>query len=387
MIRQTGVLNIPPSPGDYISGGSTAVVYEDRVSNWEDYLPTKEKQYNYSFDTMSCTTFSALNVIEMQMRWLVEQKKLTEKQLELLEDYFDTDGNFNCSDRFTAIMSSTSREGNTFRNVWESIRKDGLLPEKDLPFGDSKTWDEYHNWTAITPKMREKARKILKVLKFQYEWVFYDEELRLSEYQYKEARKAVKQAPLHISIPVPGTHALTLYKVSNSNYMFDQYEPFRVKKRKNTPIHYAMKGYVSVLPEEQFMKKIIINRTKTTSKETLGELIASNAGAQFSCKTLELPNLNNQKNISCIPSGTYTAKYTFSPKFMKFTYEIQNVPNRSGIRIHSANYYNDLSGCVALGSGLIDLNKDGELDITNSRATIKLFEEFMQHQDFSLTIT
>ena len=70
----------------------------------------------------------------------------------------------------------------------------------------------------------------------------------------------------------------------------------------------------------------------------------------------ELPDNNNMSQISCIPLGKYICKYTFS-RHLGWTYEVLNVPNRSGIRIHSANYCGlrkdgkrqELLGCIALG--------------------------------------
>ncbi len=127
---------------------------------------------------------------------------------------------------------------------------------------------------------------------------------------------------------------------------------------------------------------VILTRTLDNGTETIGVLTYKN----FNCKTLELPYKNNQRNISCIPTGTYQVKYTFSWKFMKYTYEIQNVPNRAGIRIHSANFVNELLGCIALGNGLLDINKDGLLDVINSRNTIKAFENIMGKKPFTLVI-
>jgi len=142
-----------------------------------------------------------------------------------------------------------------------------------------------------------------------------------------------------------------------------------------------------IFPQSTPLREVSIKRNKSTSKQTLGTLTAKNGAATFSCNTLELPDLQNKSNVSCIPKGKYECKYTYSPKFKKNTYEVTKVPTRSGIRIHSANYYSDLLGCIALGSGLSDLNKDGSLDVINSRNTITLFEEFMQRKDFSLVIT
>lgn len=131
---------------------------------------------------------------------------------------------------------------------------------------------------------------------------------------------------------------------------------------------------------------VTIIRSKSTTKETTGLLTAQNHGASFTCKTLELPWKNNASNISCIPTGTYQVTWSFSPSRLKYTYRVQNVPGRSGILFHVGNYFKDIKGCILLGSGLVDLNKDGELDVTNSTATIKAFEGFMGKKPFTLII-
>lgn len=131
---------------------------------------------------------------------------------------------------------------------------------------------------------------------------------------------------------------------------------------------------------------VTIDRTKYTKKQVTGYLSAKNAGATFTCKTLELPDLNNAPNISCIPKGTYNVIFTRSLKFPLGTYEIQKVPNRSGIRFHAGNYYHQIQGCVILGNALSDINKDGELDVINSRATIKALEGFLDRKPFTLII-
>lgn len=143
---------------------------------------------------------------------------------------------------------------------------------------------------------------------------------------------------------------------------------------------------VATSPVNESSLPIVIIIRKSTKKQTTGILTASNAGASFACKTVERPWLNNANSISCIPTGTYQVKWTFSPKFMKYTYQVMNVPNRSGIRIHSANFYSQLQGCIALGDALVDVNKDGELDTINSKKTIALFENFMQKKPFTLIL-
>jgi hypothetical protein len=68
-------------------------------------------------------------------------------------------------------------------------------------------------------------------------------------------------------------------------------------------------------------------------------------------------------------------------------YEVLSVPNRAGIRIHSANYYLQLLGCIAIGSALKDLNADGEMDTLHSGDTVRAFEVLAAGKPFQLTIT
>lgn len=65
------------------------------------------------------------------------------------------------------------------------------------------------------------------------------------------------------------------------------------------------------------------------------------------CVTLERPWKDNQRNISCIPADGYICKRVDSPKFGD-TFEVQKVPGRSLIRIHSVNIPKDTHGCIGL---------------------------------------
>ncbi len=131
---------------------------------------------------------------------------------------------------------------------------------------------------------------------------------------------------------------------------------------------------------------VTITRFRSNIHETLGNLVAKYNGMTFTCKTLELADWQNQKDISCIPKGQYVCSYTYSLRFWRNTYKVRNVPKRSGVRIHPTNFYYELNGCIALGSDLVDINNDQELDSINSKATIKAFETFMGRKEFLLII-
>ncbi len=111
-------------------------------------------------------------------------------------------------------------------------------------------------------------------------------------------------------------------------------------------------------------------RLSDDGTEALGRLyVFEGLNKIFECCTLELPWLNNLQNHSCIPPGKYDCRLSMSAKFGRETFEILNVPKRAGIRIHKANYFDQLSGCIAIGSDFKDLNNDGFLDVVESRIT------------------
>lgn len=65
------------------------------------------------------------------------------------------------------------------------------------------------------------------------------------------------------------------------------------------------------------------------------------------CRTIELPWLQNRRNVSCIPEGRYVLRKRFTPKHGLHVLVV-DVPGRSGILIHPANYAKtELRGCIA----------------------------------------
>lgn len=101
---------------------------------------------------------------------------------------------------------------------------------------------------------------------------------------------------------------------------------------------------------------------------------------------MELPWINNDRNVSCIPEATYVCvREAFTVKHPYPHFRIMDVPGRSGILIHKITYVKDLRGCIGVGEAFQDLNKDGVPDIV--RSTIALQELYDSMVDtFNLTI-
>lgn len=104
------------------------------------------------------------------------------------------------------------------------------------------------------------------------------------------------------------------------------------------------------------------------------------------CKTMELPNRNNQRSVSCIPYGDYVTtkeepidvdnpetvideSYGRKPR-PYWHFRLHDVPGRSGILVHKITFVKDLRGCIGVGFDFKDLNSDGKLDMVQSTAAL-----------------
>jgi len=89
----------------------------------------------------------------------------------------------------------------------------------------------------------------------------------------------------------------------------------------------------------------------------------------FNACTLELPWLANQRNISCIPQGTYECKYRKSPKNGD-VFELEGVKNRSFIQVHAGNFKYQTQGCILIGKTIGYYNADSIPDVGSSKSAL-----------------
>ena len=134
------------------------------------YLPKGEVQKGRE-DFMDCATRGVLNILETKLNYLWDKNHLPNAGW-FLDNGYRTKNGFELSDRFNAILSKTSRQGNSLKAPLESVRKDGVIPKSMLPANSSMTWDDYHKRTDITDKMTSLGQECLKYLSFNYEKVF-----------------------------------------------------------------------------------------------------------------------------------------------------------------------------------------------------------------------
>ncbi len=185
-------------PTDFVAG---VLPYEVRniTGSWDAYLPSGEKQYNTFADSQACVTFSLLNAIETQEKFLTGVEP-------------------NYSDRWTALMSGTTKQGNYLYKVADTVRQYGLVKESSWPTPATFTWESYYEQPSPEKQaeLLAEGQEWLRTHTLQYEWLTTN---------LDDIEKHLKQCPLQLVIP---GHAIEGFKeVGDTSHYFDTYEPYK----------------------------------------------------------------------------------------------------------------------------------------------------------------
>lgn len=109
-------------------------------------------------------------------------------------------------------------------------------------------------------------------------------------------------------------------------------------------------------------------------------------GGKAICFTIELPWLQNQHNISCIPEGRYELRKRFVQKFGLHLLVV-DVPDRSRILIHPASdAKTQLKGCIAPVTNLISPGKGTESRLANEKLKALVLEALARNEKVFITI-
>lgn len=92
-----------------------------------------------------------------------------------------------------------------------------------------------------------------------------------------------------------------------------------------------------------------LNRIFLGSSATIGELYVDGEHIADTLEDRVRPEGEKVYGKTAIPEGTYEMVLSYSPRFKKILPEILNVPNFSGIRIHSLNKAEESEGCIGVG--------------------------------------
>lgn len=220
--QNTGLLE-GQRPTDWLVG---AINYEVRNSSgdWRDFLPTGEKQKDPA-ETMACVSFSGLNSLEIQTK-------------------HQTGADINYSDRFTAKMSGTTKQGNYLWAVADSMRLHGVVLQSVYPTPANYNWDSYYS--EIPQSVKDQAIR----LDIAYEFL----PIRQTSLDKETLAYHLKHAPLQVTVPAPyPNHAVLAIHISgNTVYYFDSYSPF-LKTMDYSKITSALKIVLTINKNNMFL--------------------------------------------------------------------------------------------------------------------------------------
>jgi hypothetical protein len=246
--HNTGVL-IGQRATDFMAG---ALSYEVRnpKGDWRDYLPKYEKQRD-PLETMACVTFSNLSGCEVQT-------------------IHQTGAEVNYSDRFTAKMSGTTKDGNYQWAVADSIRHHGVVLEEVYPHIQTSDWNTYY--ASIPQHIINGAIK----LEYQYEFL----PIRQTALDKETLAYHLKHAPLQVIVPAPyPNHAVLAVHIEGDTVWYLDTYPMFLKKMHYSKITSALKGVLTIKKNNMFLANdkgtvYVITGNKDKRKIGLADLLS-----------------------------------------------------------------------------------------------------------------
>jgi hypothetical protein len=178
-----GLIFEEPRLEDYFLGGSSRVPEPKLLRQSRDWLPNVpafEFQKKRNVESFSCATYAPLNAIETFCS-------------------FTYGDEVNYAERFTAIVSETTRKGNTMQAPLEAIRKFGLIVEASLPFDETVTnWNEYMYPKPMEIRHIAEGARWLHTYKLWHEWVAHPTER--AEVKSEKIWEALLRSPILASV-------------------------------------------------------------------------------------------------------------------------------------------------------------------------------------------
>lgn len=206
-LSQPGVVSIPPGERDA-------------------YLPIGETQFDSLTDFTDCASRSPVNHLEALFTYHYQHAMKADNKLWLKDNGYVSDNRVTFSDRYIAILSGTTRNGNSLKSPLDAIHNQGLVPKKLLPKEDWMAWDDYYDTSKITQTLKDLGQEFKSRFTINYEQVYKthfadvlkDDMVGVAGYAWPAPVEGVYPA----APGMPFNHAFLVYRLPKYE-IFDNY--------------------------------------------------------------------------------------------------------------------------------------------------------------------
>lgn len=213
------VIEGDPSVLDWRIDGETGLVgaVVNPTGSWRPYLPDGELQFRKGLQIPACVSFSATHIIVTYFNYLISQNKLSSSALDYLKTAgYMIDGKLNFSERYIAHQANTTTKGVYLRDVWEAIRKYGLVPENDWPWVQDTN---QYLFTEVPQEIVNKGQNFLKYFNIKWDWITAG--VLLSDEYLKQS---LTVSPIQLTV-YGGGHAVECFEFG-SYWVQDSFDPY-----------------------------------------------------------------------------------------------------------------------------------------------------------------
>jgi hypothetical protein len=262
---------------DWQAGGNSPIAHDILVpdKNWKKFSVEHEIQWQGTYDTQFCVTYSALKTIAKFLTYLESIGSLSQDDLEFFKEY-KKDGKYNFSERFIGTLGKTTANGAYQFMVANAIKNYGLIPQDMFPLADN--FQDNIDPKFITEAMYTKGKECLKRISINYEWVNSFDNLIYSPIQ-AIVRFANYDKPEDILAPNGDlNHAVTgVYGVAEYNEIEDTY--WQEYKRYNPNYTKSLMAYFITLNKNnmdvaKFIRENDTNQVRNKNTGAYGVIYA-----------------------------------------------------------------------------------------------------------------
>lgn len=166
---------------EYILGASspkciTDGMYQLPFEEQKTYYPEGEVQRSDIEDMQDCVARAFTNEAEKKLNWYVYNGMDALDLNFLIKEGYTTEVGgkvrIRLSDAFPAILSNTTRTGNSMKAPAHAVHKYGMVPKSLMPLVGDMTWEDYHNPARITDEIKELGEEFKKRFPMDYDKVY-----------------------------------------------------------------------------------------------------------------------------------------------------------------------------------------------------------------------